>query len=307
MKTIVRKSPIDQTLQEYQQHLCSTAGLAHSTCQCWTYYARQFLEAHFKKARTLDWGGLTASVLLGYFLEQSRRYLAARLQAMASALRSFCRFLCLSARCSQDLSVGIPRMGSGTGEDLPDYLREEQLAQLLNSCEGGTPNGQRDYAIVICLARLGLRAGEVAPLALEDIDWREGTLTLARTKRRRERRLPLPVEVGAALVKYLRQERPAASSRSLFLSRQAAKTLSAESISRVVAQGLKRTAILTPRKGAHLLRRTLASHLVQRGVSLKAVADLLGHRGLESTMVYAKVNLPMLRQLAMPWPMGGAR
>lgn len=307
MKTIKPKSEIDEVINEYDEHLTGTAGLKPGTCQHRRRYARQFLEVQFRNARTLDWSRLTAQGLLQYFLEQSRRTTPSQLQYMASALRCFCRFLQLSGRSSQDLSVGIPPIGSDCRELLPEYLTEEQLAQLLNSFNNATSIGQRDYAIVICLAKLGLRACEVAQLSLDDIDWREGTLTLARTKGRRERKLPLPSEVGTAIVKYLREGRGAATDRHLFLSIQGAKPLSSETISRVVADGLKRAGIHIRRKGAHLLRRTVASHLVQRGVSLKHVADLLGHSSLDTTVVYTKVNLPMLREVAMPWPMEAAR
>lgn len=305
MKPIVLKS-IDQTLEEYRHHLTHTAGAANATCKCWTFYVRQFLEAHFKEANAWDWSTVTAQVLLQYFLEKSRHYLPRRLQSAASALRSFIRFLCLSSRCSEDLALGIPRIGSPQREELPDYLSEEQPDRLLKSAHE-SPSGLRDYAIVICLARLGLRAGEVARLALDHLDWREGMLTLARTKGRRERRLPLPADVGTAIVKYLRQARPATPSRQLFVSVHRAEPMSAGAISRVVATGLKRAGIVTPRRGAHLLRRPLASHLVQRGVNLKNVADLLGHSSLNSTRVDAKLNLPVLQQLAMPWPMEAAR
>jgi site-specific recombinase XerD len=253
----------------------------------------------------LDLSQLTAQTLLHYFLEQSFLPSTARLQSMGSGLRSFCRFLVLSARTTTDLSVGIPRIASGGRPGLPTYLTTQELARLFDSQDSTTPIGRRDQAIVFCLGKLALRAGEVARLCLEDLDWRAGTLRLAQTKGRRERQLPLPAAVGRALARYLRSGRPKTPSRSLFVSAHGGKPLSAESVSRVAGRSLKQAGL--PGKGAHLLRRTVASHLVQQGVSLKAVADLLGHRSLDTTRVYAQVNLPMLRQVMQPWPKEAAR
>lgn len=303
MKTIAHKTAIDQLVDEYRGHLIHTAGLRPATCKRWTYWTRLFLRKHFKpKAQVLVWKQLTPRTLLHYFLEQSHRHSKAQLQSMGSGLRSFCRFLVLSARTTEDLSVGIPRVGSGGREDLPTYLSTQELAQLFDSADDTTPLGRRDRAIVFCLGKLALRAGEVARLCLEDIDWRAGILRLTQTKGRRECQLPLPAEVGRVLAQYLRYGRPRTMSRSLFLSHPVAKPISSDSVSRVASKSLKEAGLLLPRKGAHLLRRTVASHLVQQGVSLKEVADLLGHRSLDTTRIYSHVNLPMLREVMQPWP-----
>jgi len=173
---------------------------------------------------------------------------------------------------------------------------------LLDSLNGHTPSDLRNYAAVLCLATLGLRIGELARLALDDIDWRTGTVRLAQTKSRRDRQLPLPAEVGRALVRYLRQARPDTESRQVFACLQDGKPLNPESLSSMTTRAMERAGITAARKGPHLLRKTLASHLVQRGITLKAVADLLGHTNLNTTQIYAKVDLPLLRQIAMPWP-----
>jgi len=204
MKTVVSKSLVDQLVEEYQEYLVNVAGLKASSSLCWIFFVRLFLQAHFKpKVTALDFQRLSARALLDYVLAQSQRHSPGRLQSLASALRSFCRFLCVTGRLPEDWSAALPPIAGHHREDLPRYLTSAELQKLLGSMETGTRIGKRDYAIVLCLARLGLRAGEVARLTLEDVDWRTGVLRLAQPKGRRERLVPLPAEVGQALVGYL--------------------------------------------------------------------------------------------------------
>ena len=221
MNPIAQTSPIDDVVAEYHHHLVNAAGLTPASCKAWTFYVRHFLTAQFRpKAHSLDWEQITAHRLLHYLRKQGQQYSLVRLQCLASALRSFCRFLCLSGRCAMDWSAALPRVGSQGRADLPEYLNESELEQLLSGFEDQSPALQRDHAIILCLARLGLRAGEVASLSLEDIRWRTGTLRLAQTKGRRERHLPLPAELGQVLAKYLKHARPKTSSRAVFISPQ---------------------------------------------------------------------------------------
>jgi len=213
-----------------------------------------------------------------------------------------CRFLCLSGRHPEDLSAAVPRIADPGREDLPGYLSVEELERLLGGIAPNTLAGKRERALLLSLARLGLRAAEVARLTLEDLHWETGTLRLAQTKGRRERCLPLPREVGQALACYLRQRPSETTSRRVFLTLHGGRPLSASAVSALAVTAVKRAGLSRGRPGAHLLRRTVASHLVQRGASLKAVADWLGHRSLHTTQIYAKVNLPMLQSVALPWP-----
>jgi integrase/recombinase XerD len=303
MNTIPSVSPIDRVVEEYQAHLLTVAGLQPSTSQKWTFFVRLFLNAQFKpQVEILNLAALTPQTLLDFVLQQSEHYPPGQLQSLASALRSFCRFLCVTGRQDRDLSAALPPIADPHREDLPRYLSSEQVEAVLEAVDRRTRVGKRDYALVLCLARLGLRAGEVARLTLDDLDWAAGCLRLTATKGRRERQLPLPAEVGQALVAYLRTARPTGPSRALFRTVQGERPLSASWLSQRVGAVMARAGVAAPGKRAHLLRHTLASHLVQRGVSLKAVADLLGHTSLSTTQVYAKVNLPMLRSVAQPWP-----
>jgi site-specific recombinase XerD len=200
------------------------------------------------------------------------------------------------------LSLAIPKIACRTHHDLPVYLSQEQLALLLASWDLSTSEGQRDLAIGLCLARLGMRAGEVAALKLEDLHWRQGILRLNQSKNGHPAELPLLVDVGESIANYLRAGRPACSYRQVFVFHQPVRPMSRKAISYVIKRALRHCAITVPRPGAHLLRHTIASHLVQNGASLKEVADLLRHRHLNSAAVYAHVDLAHLRAMAQPWP-----
>lgn len=303
MNTIPSVSPIDRVVEAYQEHLLNVAGLQPSTGQKWTFFVRLFLNAQFKpKTEAVDLRELTPQALLDFVLQQSEHYPPGQVQSLASALRSFCRFLCVSGRQDRDLSTALPPIADAHREALPRYLSEAQLEAVLGAVDRRTPVGQRDYALLLCLARLGLRAGEVARLTLEDVDWAAGCLRLTATKGRRERQLPLPAEVGQALVAYLRTARPTGPTRALFRTLRGERPLRVAWLSARVGAVMARAGVAPPGQRAHLLRHTVATHLVQQGVSLKAVADLLGHTSLSTTQVYAKVNLPMLRSVAQPWP-----
>jgi integrase/recombinase XerD len=303
MKSIAPNSSLDQWVEQYQQHLTNVAGLQPSTCQKWTFFVRLFLSAQFKPRRTAARPcDLRPEDLLEFVLQQGKHYPPGQLQSLASALRSFCRFLCVSGHHPQDLSPALPAISGHHRQDLPTYLSPQQLKELLRVFDRRTLLGKRDYAVGLCLARLGLRAAEVAALSLDDVDWRQGTLRLAAPKGRRQRQLPLTGEVGQALVSYLRQARPQGLTRWLFRTADGQRPLSRGWLSQRVGRALARAGLGAPGRRAHLLRRTFATHLVQQGASLKAVADLLGHANLSTTQVYAKVNLPMLRAVAQPWP-----
>ena len=158
---------------------------------------------------------------------------------------------------------------------------------------------------MLCLSSLGLRPGEVANLRLEDIDWRDGTVELRTRKTRRGAVLPLPREVGRAIVAYLRKERPTTAERRVFVQRiepHCGEPISSNAVSAVAVRACRRAGIEPPLAGAYVFRHTVASRMVQRGVRLKEVADFLGHRGIDTTTIYAKTDLPALREVALPWP-----
>lgn len=303
MKFIVSNSNSEKLLLKYGEHLRTIHGLAARTCDSRIFYAREFLQARLKVGRgKFKTQELTPEVLLQYVLDRSFQDSPVRLQALACGLRSFCRFLQVSGGSPGDLTSALPRIASPGRAGLPDYLTPKQLADLLGSINTKSAAGPRNYAIMLCLSRLGLRAGEVAGLSFDQIHWREGVVCLSGCKGRRSRELPLPKDVGRAIADYLRCRPERNASRQIFLARRNRQPLSSAAISQVTRRVLQQARIQTPRLGSHLLRRTLATHLVQKGVSLKAVADLLGHRSLDTTRIYVNVNHSLLREVARPWP-----
>lgn len=276
-------------------------GLSPKTCLDRFRDARRFLDS-VPIWRIADLEDLKPKHLVSYITACSADYEPASLRNVASSVRDFLRFAQQRGWTSQSLDLAVPKIACGAWNDLPVYLSQQQLELLLGSWDRGTAEGQRDRAIGLCLARLGMRAGEVAGLLLEDLDWRQAVLRVNQSKNGSQAQLPLLSEVGEALADYLRTGRPVCTHRQVFLLHQPVRPMNAKAISQVVRRALRRCGIEVPRPGAHLLRHTLASHLVQNGASLKEVADLLRHRDLNSASVYAHVDLPNLRRLARPWP-----
>ncbi|MDH7514139.1 MAG: site-specific integrase [Clostridiales bacterium] len=209
--------------------------------------------------------------------------------------------------CKARLVNAIPSLATWKLSRIPNYLTKEQLRKFLASFDRKMPTGHRDYAIALCLARLGLRGKEVAHLTLDDIDWRSGILRINLSKVRRFSSLPLPEDVGKAIVSYLRNGRPPTAERHLFICHRnrIGKPLQSDAIRNMMRRRFKQTGMKVPSAGTHILRHTVATHMVQQGVSIKEVADFLRHRSLDTTAIYTKVNLPMLFEVALPWPKEG--
>ena len=277
------------------------AGLAPKTCHNHCRHILDFLEA-VRIGKSADLAKLTPVDVTSYLAARSVHYQPASLRQVAASLRCFLRFAQQQGWISQPLALAIPAIACREHHDLPHYLSEPQLKLLLASWDHSTAQGQRDLAIGLCLARLGLRAAEVAALCLEDLDWRQGVLRLKQSKNGHPAELPLLAEVGESIANYLRSGRPVCACRQVFLFHQPARPMSPNAVSAVIKRALRVSGIEVPRPGAHLLRHTLASHLVQNGASLKQVADLLRHSHLNSAAVYAHVDLPRLRSVAQPWP-----
>jgi site-specific recombinase XerD len=230
-----------------------------------------------------------------------------RLQLTNCALRSFLGFLYQTGQLTTNLAAVVPSVASWRLSDLPQFLEPEQVAGLLRSCDQGSQAGRRDYAVLLLLARLGLRGGEVVHLTLDDINWEAGEL-LIRGKSAREDRLPLPHDVGRALANYLQKGRPDCSSRRVFIRTSAPRQgfSGSAAICGIVERALARAQITSEHKGAHLLRHSLATKMLRRGSSLTQIGQILRHQQAQTTEIYAKVDLTALRALAQPWP-GGAQ
>lgn len=217
------------------------------------------------------------------------------------------RFLITEGVVRTGLDGIIPGVRQWKLASLPRALTRGEVQQVLDAVDTSTDVGARDHAILLLLSRLGLRAGEVAALRVPDVDWREGCLRIQPGKTGRERRLPLPQEVGTALVQALKG-RPANVARDVVFvrARPPHRILTASAITAVAQRALRRADVPLTRRGAHAFRHTVASQLVQHGVSMKAVADILGHAELETTAIYAKLDVTTLLTVTLPWP-GGAR
>jgi site-specific recombinase XerD len=216
----------------------------------------------------------------------------------------FLRFLITEGKCSDDLIAAIPVLAHWRLSSLPRYLQPEEVERIIASCESDSPVSKRDRAILLLLARLGLRAGDILRLYLGDIDWEEARIRVS-GKGRRQAWLPLTQEVGHAVVAYLQGGRPRIDSDVLFIRARAPfrAFASHSAISVIVARAMRRAGIKCPSRGAaHVLRHSAASSLLRQGASLQDIAALLRHRSIETTQIYAKVDVPTLRQIAQPWP-----
>ena len=203
----------------------------------------------------------------------------------------------------RDLSVCIPSVPSWRGRHLPESLDQREVLRLLGSCDRRTKNGIRTYALLLMLVRLGLRASEVAHLSLDDIDWRTGTISVC-GKGRRKAALPLPDDVGRALVAYIKRARPNVACRRVFLTARAPYRALAEAgtVNTTVRRALIKARLNPQVKGSHLLRYTAATECLRRGGTLPEVRELLRHRSVDTSAIYAKVDLQRLTALARPWP-----
>jgi site-specific recombinase XerD len=249
-------------------------------------------------------GGLDASTLRQCVLDGSREFGWASAKKRTTALRMFVRFLIAEGRCASGLENAVPTLAHWRLASLPRYLSEADVERLIASCDLTSPVGRRDRAILLLLARLGLRAGDIVQLRLSDVDWKDASIRLC-GKGHREARLPLTQEVGQALVAYLRTARPRTDSDTVFV-RCRAPFLGFRShcaVSVIVDRALHRAQVKRPCRGAaHLLRHSVAASMLRNGASLQEVAAVLRHRSIATTQIYAKVDVRALRTIAQPWP-----
>ncbi|MFQ5937303.1 MAG: site-specific integrase [Acidiferrobacterales bacterium] len=226
---------------------------------------------------------------------------------MTSALRSFLKYARYRGEVVLDLAAAVPVVANWSMPSIPRAISADQVHQLLASIDRRTAMGRRDYAILLLLARLGLRSSEVVFLELDDIDWNTGTLNV-RGKCGERSQLPLPADVGKALASYLRRGRANATSRRVFLRAKAPVHgfRGASGVGSVVRHALRRAGINAPTCGTHQFRHGLATEMLRQGASLAEIGALLGHRHSQTTKIYAKVDIQALRTLALPWP-GGAQ
>ena len=301
-----RLTPAERSVHAYVEYLRDARALTSATIANYAPFIQGFLTDRFGDG-SIRLARLTARDVVRFVQRQAHRLHLKRAKLLTSALRSFLQYARYEGAVTRDLAAAVPAVANWSMPAIPRAIGDKQIRQLLASFNRRTATGRRDYAIVLLLARLGLRANEVARLELEDLNWEAGQVSV-RGKRDHRTVLPLPTDVGAAIAAYLRHGRPPSPSRRVFLRSRAPIQgfLGQCAIGSIVRHALHRTRIVAPTTGAHQFRHALATRMLRGGASLTEIGEILRHRSPQTTMVYAKVDLPALRTLALPWP-GGAQ
>ena len=293
---VVVDGPFEMLLERYREYLLVERGLAQTSIVRYESTARLFLEL---LPAACEIGELTAADVSGFLAKECPRLPVTAARGLVERLRPFLRYLHVAGLIEMPLVWAVPGVADRRDRSLPRGLEPAVLAKLLAGCDRRRTVGRRDYAVLLLMARLGLRAGEVAAIQLEDIDWRGGEI-LIHGKRDRQDRLPLPVDVGEALASYLRR-RGRSECRAVFLKVHAPTgALKNSAVLGVVHDACVRAGV--PPIGAHRLRHTAATAMLREGASLPEIAQVLRHREIKTTAIYAKVDRTRLRALARPWP-----
>lgn len=300
-------SRADELLRAYIQFLRSDRGLTECSVRVYSPFVRAFLSERAVgiNVDAADW--FSAAAIRSFLLDHARNHSSEYSRLLAIALRSFCRFLFIHGHIERDLSVCVPTVRRWRHAEIPAFLTPEQVERMLATTDRPTSSGRRNRAILLLLARLGLRPGEVAALELDDLHWRTGEITI-HGRGRAVQCLPLLPDVGEALAAYLREDRGICRSRRVFLREKApcGELAGPGAIGQIVCQALARAGIeRTSRGAAHLLRHGLATQMIRHGASLSQIAEVLRHRTENTTAIYTKVSCEALRAVAKPWPVPG--
>jgi integrase/recombinase XerD len=301
-----RLSPIDRCLKAYRQYLLDVRAVTDRAIVLYVPFVRNFLQHRFGRGPVVL-ARLCAADVVRFVRWQVPRLHLKRAKLMTAALRSFLGYARYCGEVTLDLAAAVPVVANWSMSSIPRAIAADQVGELLASIDRSHAPGRRDYAILLLLARLGLRSSEVAFLELDDIDWQGARLCVRRTAAP-PLELPLSNEVGKAIAAYLRHDRPSSSSRRVFLRARAPIRgfRGPGGVGSIVRHALDRAGVDAPTRGAHQFRHGLASEMLRRGASLREIGELLGHRDPQTTTIYAKVDLEALRTLVLPWP-GGAR
>ncbi len=291
--------PVEELVQRYRRWLVGERGLADATIERYVKLARLFL-ARCSTGSLHCVENLTGTDIVAFLLHESERLSVGSVKGRVAELRSLLKFLYLQGLTPRPLATVVPPVAGWRDTGVPKAVSAADVQLLLGSCDRSDPIGVRDFAILMLVARLGLRSVEVARLELGDIDWRAGQIIL-RGKASRQEGMPLPVDVGQALTAYLTQARPSTRIRQVFLAVKAPmRPIPPGLVSDVTHRACDRAGL--PRIGAHRLRHSLATEMLRRGATIVQVSQLLRHRDLATTAIYAKVDYAALRTVARPWP-----
>jgi integrase/recombinase XerD len=286
-------------VQSFSQWMRQQRGTGEVTIHNYRIYIRELLQRFGENPSRFD-----ARRLRAFVLEKSRSGGWGTAKNCTHALRMFLRFLIVKGQCAVGLDAAIPTVAHWRLASLPRYLPPEDVERLIASCDRASAVGRRDRAVLLLLARLGLRSSDIVHLRLSDIDWKGASIQLC-GKGRRQSRLPLTQEVGQAIISYLKKGRPQVKLDTVFVCASAPFRAFGSScvVTKIVDKALRRAGVVRPNRGAaHLLRHSLATSLLRRGTSLEDIGSILRHTSLETTQIYAKVDVASLRQIAQPWP-----
>jgi integrase/recombinase XerD len=287
-------------LMEFGTWLDRERGLSPKSVRCYCAQAGYFLGAAGGQEAV---SALDAGMVRSFIMDWSRGCAMESAKAMVTSLRAFLRFAHATGRTAIPLAGAVPAVASWRLSGLPKALKAAEIERLLASCDRETATGLRDYAILTLLARLGLRSAEAAGLQLDDIDWRAGEIAVT-GKGSRTERLPLPAQAGEALAAWLTGGRPRCEPRAVFVTlRRPHRPLGPSTVGAVMVRACERAGL--ERRGAHRLRHSLATEMLRAGASLPEIGQVLRHRSMLSTSIYAKVDQDALRPLARPWPGAG--
>lgn len=301
-----RLTPVERETQTFEAYLHNDRVLADATIAYYVPFVRGFLMDRFGKGR-VTLSRLGADDVVRFVQRQAARLHVKRAKQLTTALRSFLRYARYRGDIALDLAAGVPTVANWSMTSIPRAISADAVRQLLASVSRRTAVGRRDYAILLTLARLGLRASKVVRLGLDDVDWQAGQVSV-RGKGGHRTALPLPADVGEAIAAYLRHGRPQTTCRQVFLRARAPIRgfLGPSAVASVVRQAIVRAGVSAPTKGAHQFRHALATQMLRHGASLAEIGEVLRHRSPETTKIYTKVDVETLRTLALPWP-GGVR
>ncbi len=297
--------PREIVVDAFRQYLSQERGLSVSTQCKYTRFAHQFLRERFGRG-SLELSALSATDVTGFIRRHAHERSARSAQHIVGSLRAFLRYLRYRGEITTDLAACVPTVANWSLSTLPKFLQPGQVQQVLDHCDRHSAVGLRNYAILVLLARLGLRACEVVAMTLDDIDW-EGAHLMVRGKGGQRVQMPLSAEVGHAIAAYLRKGRPRCTSRRLFIREHAPRVGFANScaVSTLVQRALADAGVDSPHTGAYVFRHSLATEMLRQGASLGEIGQLLRHAHPDTTQIYAKVDVCALRPLALRWPGGG--
>lgn len=300
-------SPLEVLLQGFRDYQLTERGLVRTTVIDWSRIVQNFLEKQIPGGSSGGLCHVSPNLIATWVKQHADRTSAAHAKHIVTALRSFFSYAFYRGLTERNFATCVPGAPSWSLADLPKHLSSDQVQKVVDTFDMERRTGKRDFAILLLLARLGLRAGEVTALKLEDIDWEAGVITV-RGKTRRAVQLPLPQEVGEAIVDYLSNGRPKCKSRQIFITARAPYHAFDDvgAISSLATRALANANVSVTRKGSHVFRHSLATTMLKNGASLREIGEVLRHRRLDTTRIYAKVDLSSLRELALPWP-GGSR